>query len=71
MWMFRLNYKDIADISDWAYEAICYMTMKGIYCLPSETTLEPKKEATRAEAAVFLNRYAEFCAAKEASNENP
>ena len=71
MWMFRLNYEDIADISDWAYEAICYMTMKGIYCLPSETTLEPKKEATRAEAAVFLNRYAEFCAAKEASNENP
>ena len=39
--------------------------MKGIYCTPSETTLQPKKEATRAEAAVFLNRYAEFLAAAE------
>ncbi|MBR5871988.1 MAG: S-layer homology domain-containing protein, partial [Clostridia bacterium] len=71
LWMFRLNYEDTADISDWAYEAICYMTMKGIYCKPSETTLAPKKEATRAEAAVFVNRYAEFRAAQDTQTENP
>lgn len=60
MWMFRLNYDDIADISEWAYEAVCYMVMKGVYCAPTETTLQPQKSATRAEAAGFLNRYADY-----------
>ncbi len=60
MWMFRLNYDDIADISEWAYEAVCYMVMHHVYCIPTETTLQPQKPATRAEAAVFLNRFAEL-----------
>ena len=63
LWMFRLDYEDIADISEWAYEAVCYMVMKDVYCAPTETTLQPQKSATRAEAAAFLNRYAEYRAA--------
>ena len=43
----------------------CYMIMKNVYCKPNETTLQPQKEATRAEAAVFLNRYADFRAAQK------
>lgn len=69
LWMFRLNYDDIADISDWAYESVCYMVMKNIYCTPSETTLQPQKAATRAEAAAFLNRYAEMRAASALPTE--
>ena len=69
LWMFRLNYDDIADISEWAYEAVCYMVMKDVYCAPTETTLQPQKPATRADAAVFLNRYAELRADTEASAE--
>lgn len=70
LWMFRLDYDDIADISDWAYEAVCYMVMKDVYCIPTENAamLQPKKAATRAEAAVFLNRYAEFRAAEAKAN---
>jgi hypothetical protein len=69
LWMFRLNYDDIADISDWAYESVCYMVMKNIYCTPSETTLQPQRAATRAEAAAFLNRYAEMRAASALPTE--
>ncbi len=69
LWMFRLDYEDIADISEWAYEAVCYMTMHDIYCAPTETTLQPQKPATRAEAAGFLNRYAEFRAAEDTEVE--
>ena len=36
------------------------MVMKGVYCAPTETTLQPQKSATRAEAAGFLNRYADY-----------
>ena len=69
LWMFHLNYDDIADISDWAYESVCYMVMKNIYCTPSETTLQPQRAATRAEAAAFLNRYAEMRAASALPTE--
>lgn len=69
LWMFRLDYEDIADISEWAYEAVCYMTMHGVYCTPTETTLQPQKQATRAEAAVFLNRYVDLCAKTDAEAE--
>ena len=65
--MTRLDYEDIADISEWAFDAVRYMVMKDIYCKPTETTLQPQKPATRAEAAVFLNRFAELRAAEDAS----
>jgi len=69
LWMFRLDYEDIADISEWAYEAVCYMVMKDVYSAPTETTLQPQKSATRAEAAAFLNRYAEYRAALHTETE--
>lgn len=66
--MFRLDYEDVADISEWAFDAIRYMVMKDIYCKPTETTLQPQKPATRAEAAVFLNRFADLRAEADAEN---
>ena len=60
MWMFRLDYNDIAEISDWAYEAMCWMSMKGIVNGKPEKMLDPQGTATRAEAVAMLRRYHEM-----------
>ena len=58
-WMFRMDYVDLADVSDWAYEAMCWMNMNGIVNGKPGKILDPKGTATRAEAAAMLNRYCE------------
>lgn len=60
MWMFRLNYDDLAEVSEWAYEAVCYMTMHGVYVTDTSKLLNPKATVTRSEAAAFLHRYCEI-----------
>lgn len=64
MWMFPLRYDDAVNVSEWAYEPLCWMTMKGIYPLRTETTLDPTAEATRGEIAVMVHRLAEALAAE-------
>ena len=56
MWMFLLRYEDAAEISEWAYEPMCWLTMKGIYPVRTETTLDPASDATRGEIAEMLAR---------------
>ncbi len=65
-WMFPLQYDDAADVADWAYEAICWLTMKNIYVIREDGQLDPKEDATRAEAAAFLRR---FCQYQEEKND--
>ena len=60
MWMFPLRYSDEAEVSEWAYEAICWLTMKGIYVSLEEGVLNPAEEATRADIAAFLHRYCAY-----------
>ena len=57
MWAFRLKYEDAADVSDWAYEAMCWMTMNGIIQGLDDGLLHPKGSATRAQVATMLMRY--------------
>lgn len=57
LWMFRLDYPDIANISDWAYEALCWCTMKNVCGGYPDGTLAPQGTATRAEAAAMLERF--------------
>ena len=57
MWMFRMDYVDLADVSDWAYEAMCWMNMNSIVNGKPGKVLDPKGNATRAEAATMLYRY--------------
>ena len=57
LWAFRLNYEDAADVSDWAYEALCWMTMNGIIQGLDDGLLHPKGSATRAQVATMLMRY--------------
>ena len=58
-WMFQLDYSDAANVSDWAYEAMCWRSMNGIVEGKGTGILDPKGNATRAEAAAMLLRYFE------------
>ena len=50
-------FEDAADVSDWAYEALCWMTMNGIIQGLDDGLLHPKGSATRAQVATMLMRY--------------
>jgi len=60
LWMYRMDYDDLADVSDWAFEAVSWMNMKKIYVLRDEDLLDPREKATRAETAMFLRRFCEY-----------
>ncbi len=64
-WMIRMDYVDLADVSDWAYEAMCWMNMNGIVNGKPGKVLDPKGSATRAEAATMLYRYCEVMTKEE------
>jgi uncharacterized repeat protein (TIGR02543 family) len=57
LWMFRLDFVDAENVSDWAYEAMCWMTMNKIVQGKNDNVLDPQGGATRAEAATMLYRY--------------
>ncbi len=56
MWMFRLDFTDINQISEWSYEALCWMTMNKVITGKEDKVLDPQGQATRAEAAM-VQRY--------------
>ena len=58
-WAIRIDYVDVAEISDWAYEAIMWATMKGITSGRPDKTLDPTGIATRAEVATMLTKFIE------------
>ena len=60
-WMMQLDYPDAGSVSDWAYEAMCWMTMNGVIN-GKDGKLVPTGAASRAEAAAMLQR---FCRAIE------
>lgn len=56
----QLDYSDTEEISEYALEAVVWCTMNGILDGYDNNTLQPKGNATRAEAAVMLMRYFEL-----------
>jgi len=60
LWMFRMDFVDLEEVSDWSYEAACWMTMNGVLGGKPGKVLDPKGYASRAEAAVILQRYCEL-----------
>lgn len=56
-WMFLLDFTDRSEVSQWAYEAICYMTVHGIIEGKDDKLLDPQGQATRAEIATMLLRH--------------
>ncbi|MDR1589504.1 MAG: S-layer homology domain-containing protein [Oscillospiraceae bacterium] len=53
------GYTDAGQISDWAYDAMAWANATGLITGRTETTLAPQGTATRAEAAMLLQRYIE------------
>lgn len=58
-WAIKLNYADVADISDYAVDGVMYCTMKNIMQGKENNMFAPKDNATRAEIAAILNRFIE------------
>ena len=58
-WMFLLDFTDRADISAWADEAVHWCSMKGIVTGRNGGIFDPQGSATRAEAAVMIQRFCE------------
>ena len=56
-WAFPLDYTDADQVSDWAYEAMCWCTMKGIINGVGGNALNPQGSATRAEVAQFMANF--------------
>ena len=58
-WAFPLSFTDAAEVSEYAYEPMCWMTMNGVINGMGDGTLAPKDNATRAQIAAMFMR---FCA---------
>ena len=58
-WAFPLDFPDAADVSDYAYEALCWMTMHGFITGMDDGALAPKEKATRAQIATMFMRLCE------------
>ncbi len=55
-WAIRLDYSDLAEISDWAVEGVMFCTMKDIMTGRENGTFDPKANITRAECAAVIGR---------------
>lgn len=56
-WAIRLDYADLADVSDYAAEGVMYCTMKNIMGGREGNLFAPKANATRAEFAKVLMNF--------------
>ena len=59
MWAFPLDFKNAAEVSEFAYEPMCWMTMNGIITGMGGGRLAPLDNATRAQIATMFLRYAD------------
>ncbi len=55
--MFPLDFKDASLVSDYANEAVHWMTMHGVLNGMGDGTLAPKANATRARIAAMFMRF--------------
>lgn len=56
-WMFLLDYTDRENISDYAYEPLCWMTMNNVISGMEDGTLNPQGTAARAQVASILMNF--------------
>ncbi len=56
-WMFPLDYPDAAKVSQWADEAMHYMTMHKVVTGKPGNLLDPQGGANRAQVAAVLDRW--------------
>ena len=58
-WAIHVDYTDIADISEWAAEAVMFCKLKGIMTGDDTNAFKPKNNATSAETAAIIQRFSE------------
>jgi hypothetical protein len=58
-WSYEPDFSDFDRVADWAYEAVCWMTMNGILQGSENHLLLPQETATRAQVATILMRLSE------------
>lgn len=58
-WMFLLPCEDRAEISDWAYAAVCFCTMKGLLS-DTDGYFRPQDHVSRAELAGVIAALAQY-----------
>ena len=62
-WAFPLKFSDAKNVSDWAYEALCWLTMPSVGIMDGiNGAIEPQKDANRYELAVALKKITELTA---------
>lgn len=64
-WAFPLGYADAREVSEFAYEAVCWVTMKDIMGAVEDNRFAPGNEVTRQEAQVILQQYAQVTKPEE------
>lgn len=57
-WMFLLDYPDRAEVSEWAYEALCWTAMNGVFPAAEDGTLSPGADCTGGVFTEMLERCA-------------
>ncbi len=62
LWAFNLDYKDAESVSEWANEAVCWMTMQGVITGIGGDLIDPQADASRAQVATMFMRYCEDAA---------
>lgn len=68
-WAFLLPYTDAGEISEFAYEAVCWMTMKDIMGSTVDNLFSPKEKVTHQDANSILQEY--FNGADQMEIANP
>ena len=58
-WMIHVDFVDLEEISEWAMEAVIYCYMKGVITGKPGNAFDPQGQATRAEFATMLMRFAD------------
>ena len=64
-WMIRLEFEDLEDVSDWAFEGVAYCFMNDVMTGKPGNLFDPKGNVTRAEAASILQRFNDSVLSKE------
>ena len=61
-WAVRLDYADLTDISEWAFQGVMYAKIHGLLPEKQGNLFDPKGNMTRAEAEAALEKLAEATA---------
>lgn len=69
-WMFLMDYTDVTEIPDWAYEAVAWCTMNGVYKGYGDGRFAANDAVTREQMITVLYRFAQYMGVDVTSGED-